>query len=211
MLPKIARKIDEYGILMTCMFALRKVINVVYNYALIGNKNVQLDYTSKVEGIRNIVFKGNVCAGRHLWLATYEKYQEQIFKPQIIFMGNFSASDFCHIGATNYVEIGKDVLFGSKVYVTDHNHGKYSGDKQSSPDQPPILRLLTNDQKVVIGDNVWIGDNSIILPGVEIGKGSIIGANSVVTKSIPAYSIAVGIPAKVVKQYNFNLKEWIKV
>ena len=50
-----------------------------------------------------------------------------------------------------------------------------------------------------------------ILPGVEIGKGLIIGANSVVTKSIPDYSIAAGNPAKVIKQYNFNTKRWEKI
>lgn len=71
--------------------------------------------------------------------------------------------------------------------------------------------MLINDQKVVIGDNVWIGDNSVILPGVEIGKGSIIGANSVVTKSIPDYSIAVGIPARLVKKYDFQMERWVDV
>ncbi len=210
-LSKIVYKIDEHGIVVACMLGLRKILNIFYNYALIGNKNIQIDYTSRVEGIKNIVFEGKVSAGKHFWLATYEKYQDQVFQPRIIFKGNFSASDFCHIGATNYIEIGRDVLFGSKVYVTDHNHGKYSGDRQSSPDQPPILRLLINDQKVVIGDNVWIGDNSVILPGVEIGKGSIIGANSVVTKSIPDYSIAVGIPARLVKKYDFQMERWVDV
>jgi lipopolysaccharide O-acetyltransferase len=63
---------------------------------------------------------------------------------------------------------------------------------------------------VVIGDNVWIGESACILPGVTIGEGSIIGALSVVTKSIPAYSIAVGSPAKVVKIYNFKQEKWIK-
>ena len=64
---------------------------------------------------------------------------------------------------------------------------------------------------VHIGDKVWVGESVCILPGVTIGECSIIGAGSVVTKSIPPYSIAVGTPAKVIKRYNFDTRSWIKV
>lgn len=65
--------------------------------------------------------------------------------------------------------------------------------------------------EVKIEDGAWIGGNCCILQGVTIGKHSLIGAGSVVTKDIPAYSIAVGNPARVVKQYDFEKKAWIKV
>jgi len=52
----------------------------------------------------------------------------------------------------------------------------------------------------VIGNNVWLGNNVCIMPGVTIGDGAVVGANSVVTKDVPAYSVAAGIPAKIVKQ-----------
>ncbi|MBL4677498.1 MAG: hypothetical protein JKY70_15040 [Mucilaginibacter sp.] len=61
---------------------------------------------------------------------------------------------------------------------------------------------------VIIEDNVWIGETVSVLPGVTIGKGSIIGASAVVTKNIPPYSIAVGNPAKVIKTYNFESNSW---
>ncbi|WP_279145834.1 DapH/DapD/GlmU-related protein, partial [Clostridium tyrobutyricum] len=76
------------------------------------------------------------------------------------------------------------------------------------PDEHPRNRLLTCGKEVVIEDDVWIGEMVCILPGVRIGKGSIIGAGAIVTKNIPKYSIAVGNPAKVVKNYNFNDKVW---
>lgn len=69
---------------------------------------------------------------------------------------------------------------------------------------PPLLRPLYSKGQVVIGKNVWIGDKVTILPGVSIGDGSVIAANSVVTKSIPPYSIAAGIPAKIIKQNTNN-------
>lgn len=76
---------------------------------------------------------------------------------------------------------------------------------------PPVERALTNDAEVIIGDNVWIGDNVVILPGVHIGDGSIIGANAVVTHDIPPNSIAVGSPARVIKQWNARTQTWDNV
>ena len=64
--------------------------------------------------------------------------------------------------------------------------------------------------KVRIGSGSWIGENACIL-GVIIGKQCVIGANSVVTKDIPDYSVAVGIPAKVIKKYNFETQQWERV
>ena len=73
------------------------------------------------------------------------------------------------------------------------------------------MRGALSNSPVIIEDNVWIGQSVSILKGVKIGFGSIIGSNSVVTKEIPPHSIAVGIPAKVVKTYNFESKQWINV
>lgn len=69
-------------------------------------------------------------------------------------------------------------------------------------------RTLINDMSVVIGDNVWLGESVTVLPGVNIGYGSIISAHSVVTKDIPPCTIAVGVPAKVIKNYNQTSKTW---
>lgn len=109
------------------------------------------------------------------------------------------------------MEIGDEVLFASKVYVTDHNHGIYDGIEQSSPYAPPALRKLTNDKTVIIGKRVWVGDGVVILPGVHIGEGCIIGSNSVVTKNIPKFCMAVGVPAKVIKVYDDISAKWINV
>ena len=188
------------------------MFNILYRVLVWQNSNLCFDYTAKLEGLRNIEVKSKISAGRHFWLATYECYQKQCFSPKIVFKGSFSASDFCHIGATNYIEIGDNVLFGSKVYVTDHGHGIYSGnDVHSLPSEHPTERLLNHNKQVIIGDNVWIGDNVVILPGVRIGNGCVIGSNAVVTKDIPDNCIAIGNPAVVIKTYDFNQKRWVKV
>lgn len=119
-------------------------------------------------------------------------------------------NDYVHIGATQSVVIGNDVLIASRVFISDHNHGQYDQvDEMSSPDVPPAERPLVA-APVSIEDRVWIGENVCIMPGVTIGEGSIIGAGAVVTSNIPPNSIAVGVPAKVVKVYDEKLKQWIK-
>jgi acetyltransferase-like isoleucine patch superfamily enzyme len=119
-------------------------------------------------------------------------------------------NDYVHIAAVLNIEIGNHVLIASKVFITDHNHGNYSGSDQSHPTECPRDRKLFA-KPVKIEENVWIGESATILPGVTIGKGSIVGTSSVVTSDIPPYSIAVGIPARVIKRYNEQLGIWEKV
>jgi len=134
-------------------------------------------------------------------------------EPKIVLhVGNdVQINDYVHIGAINSVTIKDRVLIASKVFITDHHHGSYGTDAMhTSPLIPPIDRPLSSSA-VMIEDDVWIGEFVAVLPGVTIGKGSIIGTMSVVTKDIPAYCIAVGSPAKVVKRFNFEKNEWIRV
>lgn len=123
---------------------------------------------------------------------------------------NVEINDDVHIAAVESVIIGDNVLIASKVYIADHNHGSYKGFNQDSPLTSPNSRKIFT-APIVIEKNVWIGEFVCILQGVTIGEGSIVGAMSVVSKSIPPYCIAVGSPAKVIKKYDFELNEWIKV
>lgn len=90
------------------------------------------------------------------------------------------------------IKIGNFVHTGANVMIFAFNHCL------DDPDTPSILQDYY-DADVTIEDDVWVGAGSVILAGVTIGKGSVIGSNSVVTKDIPPHSIAVGSPAKVIK------------
>ena len=83
------------------------------------------------------------------------------------------------------------------MLITDNTHGQSIREHMSLP---VTERPLYSKGPVVIGNNVWLGNNVCVMSGVTIGDGAIIGANSVVTHNIPAYAVAAGIPAKVVKQ-----------
>lgn len=131
--------------------------------------------------------------------------------PCIIFGDNVELNDYVHIAAVNSVVIGNNVLIASKVFISDHNHGFYgTNGLHDSPLSIPKDRELSYSS-VTIEDNVWLGEFVAVLPGVTIGKGSIIGTMSVVTKNIPPNSIAIGSPARVVKTYNFDTAKWESV
>ena len=132
-------------------------------------------------------------------------------KKLVIEIGNnVQINDNVHIGAVESITIGDNVLIASKVFITDHNHGDYSGDKQDSPETIPHDRPIYS-KPVKIKKNVWLGEFVSVLSGVTIGEGSIIGAMSVVNKDIPPFTIAVGSPAKVIKKYNHSTKKWVKI
>jgi lipopolysaccharide O-acetyltransferase len=103
------------------------------------------------------------------------------------------------------VTIEDDVLMAANVLITTENHGM---DPES--DIPYMDQPLTA-APVHIKSGCWLGEKVTVMPGVTIGKKCIIGANSVVTHDIPDYSIAVGSPAKVIKVYDFENHEWVRV
>lgn len=102
------------------------------------------------------------------------------------------------------VQIGNDVMLAQNIVVSGLNHG------YERVDIPPSKQNVST-KKIQIMDNVWIGANCVVTAGVTIGKQAIIGAGSVVTKDVPAYSVSVGNPAKVIKLYNFKNNAWERV
>lgn len=123
---------------------------------------------------------------------------------------NVQINDYVHITAMENVTIGNNVLMASRIYISDCSHGSYAGDENDScPKSIPKERPLFSSP-VIIQDNVWLGESVSVLPGVTIGKGTIVGANSVVTKDLPNHVIAVGIPAKPIKKFNFQSQRWEK-
>ena len=111
---------------------------------------------------------------------------------------------FNHIYATHEIILGKNVLTADKVYITDNLHG------YEDVNTPVVKQPVKQIGKVHIGDGAWLGENVCVM-GANVGKGSVIGANSVVTKNIPDYCVAVGVPAKVIKKYNFATSAWERV
>lgn len=103
------------------------------------------------------------------------------------------------------INIGDDVLIASNVLITSENHG------MNPESKIPYINQPLECKDVSIGEGSWIGEKVSVMPGVKIGKKCVIGTNAVVTKSIPDYSMALGILARVIKKWNFEKHEWEKV
>lgn len=102
------------------------------------------------------------------------------------------------------VRIGNDVILAQNIVMSGLNH-EYKNIHQPIHAQPITVA------PIVIEDECWIGANAVITAGVTIGKHSVVAAGAVVTKSIPPYSVVAGNPAKVIKQYDAAMQDWIKV
>ena len=125
------------------------------------------------------------------------------FTPIISIGNRVTATANLHIAAHSEITIEDDVLFASNINITDALHG-YEHATEAYKYQP-LFRIAP----ILIGEGCWIGQNVVVLPGVTIGKYSIVGANSVVTKSIPAHCIAVGAPARITKIWDDINHKWV--
>ena len=168
------------------------------------NKSVAVGKNIILRNPQYISCGKNVVIGDESKLLCWDSYGEEQYNnlPEIQIGDNFHATRNFTVQCAQKVVIGRDVLVASNVFIIDYNHGL----------NPLTMSYLENPlirgRGVFVDDGVWIGNNVIVLPNVHIGKKSIIGAGSVVTKDIPEYCIAVGNPAKVVKKFDIKEKKW---
>lgn len=207
------RYLRRNGSYLFVSHALDRLTSTVRNRMLaakLGVRELQIGPGATLGGLSSMRLGENFAAGPGLWMEAIREYNGDSFEPRLIIGNNVSVSAWCHIAVTNHVEIGDGVLIGSKVLITDHNHGQYS-DPFVSPAIRPTERPLERDRQVIVGRNCWLGDGVVVTPDSEIGEGAVIGANSVVIGAIPAFCIAAGAPAKPLKQYDFAKKEWVRL
>ena len=153
--------------------------------------------------------KRSISGGKGLTTGRFCRFDLEGTKKTLVIGNNCEFGDMTHIVAHKKVVIGDNVLIASKCFISDTNHGNYKGAKQDSPRTPPNQRELLM-KPVMIGNNVWIGENVVILAGAKIGDGCIIGANSVVKGKYLDNSIIVGCPAVTIKQYDNTSSKWIE-
>ena len=156
-----------------------------------------------LKGANYILIGDNTFFEKHLYLSAWDSYEtkesSQSFTPSIKIGSNCHFGAFNHITAINSIEIGDNLLTGKNVTITDNSHGST---ELVDLLIEPVLRPLISKGPIKIGNNVWIGDKATILPNVTIGDGAVIAANAVVTKNVPAYAVAAGNPARIIKSIN---------
>lgn len=155
--------------------------------------------------------KRSLSGGRGLTTGRFCRFDLNGKKTTLRIGDDCEMGDMTHVVAHEDVTIGNNVLIASKCFISDTSHGQYYGDSPDSPESAPNQRTL-NTKPVFIGNNVWIGENVVILPGSRIGDGCIVGANSVVTgKTCLEPCILAGAPAKIIKKWNPATCTWDSV
>jgi len=102
------------------------------------------------------------------------------------------------------VTIGNSVIFAQNIVLSGLNHSYENIDL-------PISNQKETTSPIIVEDECWVGANAVITAGVTLGKHSVVAAGAVVTKNIPPYCVAVGNPARVIKKYDFEKKEWVRL
>ena len=155
----------------------------------------------EINGAKNIWIGDKVRVEYKSWLAAVSKTGQ---KAELIIEDGCTIGHFNHFYATQSIILHKYVLTADKVYISDNLHG------YEDINCPVLQQPIKQIEFVEIGEGTWLGENVCVI-GAKIGKHCVIGANSVVTRDIPDYSVAVGAPARVIKQYNKITNNWERV
>lgn len=182
-----------------------KLMNIIYSfqYKKIGNdciihRQLIINNKNKISlGKKVILFPNS-----RIELIT--EYANEFFHPKLKVDDHSQIHQNCHITCADEIKIGKNVVIVSNVTITDIVHPYQNINI-------PINKAKIKTSPVSIGDQTYIYNNCVILPGTKIGKHCIIGANSIVSGIIPNYSVVVGSPARVIKSYNSKTHMWEKV
>lgn len=146
----------------------------------------------RLEGTQHIHIESSVWIGPGSWLQCVPHGATA----ELSIGERVTASGSLVLSAAHSITVEADVLFARNVYVSDHIH------RYDDTSKPVHAQAVSKLAPVRIEEGAWLGQNVVVCPGVTIGRGAVIGAGSVVNSDIPAYSVAVGSPARVVKRFD---------
>jgi acetyltransferase-like isoleucine patch superfamily enzyme len=142
--------------------------------------------------------------GRHTRLLALKRHGDQHFSPNVEIGDDVNIGFGCVISCINEVRIGNDALIADRAYIADSKHG------HSSPGEG-ITRQPLEPGRIEIGDGAWIGYGAVIAGEISIGEHSIVAANSVVTHSVPPFTIVGGVPAKPLQRFDPSSNQWVRI
>lgn len=172
-------------------------------YGHIGNGSC-IEKSLAIRGKKHIYIGNNTFIRPGARIECVTEFAGKQYNPRLSIGNNVHIEQNIHMTCAESIEVGDNVTILSNALVTDINHS-YKKINVSLLDQ----ELETH--RVKIGSYCLIGSGARIMPGVILGKNVIVGTNAVVTKSVPDYSIVAGVPATIIKKYNFEKNEWVTV
>lgn len=179
-----------------------------YHRFIFAGKFKSLDPTAfvspytRMDNMDRISIGANTYVSRHTLLQAVVRYGKTVHDPNLVIGNNVYIGNGCTISCCNEITIEDEVTIGDNVYIADSRHG-YEDVRIGILPQP----LVTG--KIRIGRTAWLGYGCVVARDLEIGEHAVIGANSVVTRSVPAYTVVAGSPAKAIKKYDAETEKWV--
>jgi len=198
---------DPFSMVGRILTKLRTIwMGLTYPFAHFG-RGVSIHHAVEIRrsGSNRISIGDRVYIARDTWLNIPEPAVEA--EPAIVLDDGCKIGRRCMISARNRVHLGADVMLGPSVAITDHSH------EFSNPELAIHAQGLTVGGTVSIEENCWLGHGAAVIctsGNLSIGRNSVIGANSVVTHSVPPYSVVAGSPAKIVRRFDPDSGKWVK-
>lgn len=199
----------SHGVLETSVQLIKRIRTRIFTL-LISGAFKKCGFGTRIEppfrffNLGQISLGRNVMINRNCWIQVLED-QVKSQDPKLIIESNAAIGMDATISVVRKVVIGEYVLLARNVYISDHSHA-------FSDIRVPIMdQGIDHVAAVIIGRHTWLGQNVVVLPGVSIGEHCVIGANSVVNSSIADFSVAAGVPARVVKRFNHEIMKWQRI
>ncbi|MDQ0903913.1 DapH/DapD/GlmU-related protein [Paenibacillus sp. V4I7] len=192
---KYLNKIHYYYRLLVTFFFYKLIAKHIGKKTVIYQPNL-------LSGLRNMSLGDRVIIFANSRIELIENYMNNKYKPNFVMGNDSQIHQNCHITCAGNISIGNNVIITANVTITDIIH-PYEDTNM------PINFQEIKVGEVNIGDQTYIYNNAVILPNVKIGKHCVIGANSLVNKNIPDYSVVVGNPARIIRQFDNTIKQWI--
>lgn len=193
------------------MYKIKERISYLYSFLwfkpqfkVFGKKSF-IKKPDQIFNPKNISIGNGVRIEKGVVLYSIREYSGMKHNGEIVISDGFYGNRFLNLTSAKKIYISKNVLCGPNVFLNDADHG------YADIDANIMTSPLSIKNGIHIGEDCWIGANVFITGNVTLGQHCVVAANSVVTKSFPDYSIIAGVPAKLIKFYDVNKKEWIKV
>lgn len=193
---------------------MKKVVKIIISFILHpilmlyltakGSHNVFIKPQTSINKLRYLEMGNNIQIGRSARFLFVKEYYGGSYEPRVIIGNNVSIGNRFSALSAAPITISDDCLIASDVLVTSENHGM---DIEASSSYATIP---LDAKPVVLGNGCWIGEKVSIMPGVTLGDRCIVAANSVVTKSFPEACLIGGIPARIIKRYDYKLHSWVR-
>lgn len=170
---------------------------------MITGEDVRIDRPNRISAPQCIDVGDRSWIGTDALITPIIEYAGQRYSPRISIGRDVYIGPHVYLAAISNITIEDECVLSEQVYINDCSHGLH-------PDAGPIMaQSLIHGGDVHIGKGCFLGYRSAILPGVELGAHCIVGINSVVTKSFPAYSMLAGSPARLIKRWSTAEQAWV--